>query len=137
MILKQHCRRANLPFDLQVWVDLSNAYSKRSDLAEALVRAVSQLQGAQQGAHIRCASVRSIGRSERDWRVSDRLSEAEIRQLVADFQGGTAKRKLAERYGISESSAKRITRKYRVEQFVLAPCRPQDRLNDTPDGGSP
>ena len=58
-------------------------------------------------------SVRSVGRSEREWRVSDRLSEADLRQLVADFQGGTAKRKLAERYGISESSVKRLIRRQR------------------------
>ena len=47
-------------------VDLSSAYSKRSDLADALVRAVSQLHGAEQGADMERGSVRSVSRSERD-----------------------------------------------------------------------
>ena len=47
----------------RVVVDLSSAYSKRSDLAEALVRALSQLQGAQQRADVARASVRSVGLS--------------------------------------------------------------------------
>ena len=80
-----------------------------------LVRAVSQLHGAQQGGDVPRASVRSASRSEREWRVSDRLSEVELRQLVTDFVAGTPKRRLAERYGISESSVKKLIRKHRAE----------------------
>lgn len=94
-------------------MDLSSAYSKRLDLAEALVRAVSQLRSAQQGADAPRASVRSIGRSEREWRLVDRLSEAEPCQLVADFTSGTPTWNLAEQYGISLSSVKRLIRRRR------------------------
>lgn len=95
-------------------VDLSSVYSKRSDLADALVRAVSQLHSAQQQVGVARVSVQSIGRSDREWRVSDRLSEDQLRQLVDAFRTGTPKRKLAEDYGISESSVKRLIRKHRV-----------------------
>jgi transposase len=47
--------------------------------------------------------------------VGDRLTEADERQLVAAFHAGTSKRKLAERYDISESSVKRLLRRHRTE----------------------
>lgn len=36
----------------------------------------------------------------RQWRVEDRLSEADMERLITAFTAGTSKRKLAERYGI-------------------------------------
>jgi DNA-binding Xre family transcriptional regulator len=36
--------------------------------------------------------------------------------IVMAFSRGTSKRKLAERYGISESSMKRLLRQHRVQQ---------------------
>jgi hypothetical protein len=91
-------------------VDLIEAYSKRLDLADSLVSAVRQLRQAQQqgggSAHI----VRSAPLTARPWRIGDRLSDADMERLVAAFTAGTSKRKLAERYGISESSVKRLIR---------------------------
>ena len=92
------------------------AYSNRPDLADSLVRAVRQLRQAQEQQGGVSRSVRSTGRSERDWRVSDRLTEADIRLLIAAFESGTPKWKLAEHYGISESSVKRLVRKHRAQQ---------------------
>jgi hypothetical protein len=40
------------------------------------------------------------------------LSGDDVRQLVSSFRAGTAKRVLAERYGISESSVKRLLRRW-------------------------
>jgi hypothetical protein len=97
-------------------VDLLTAYSKRSDLAESLVRAVQQVERARERASPQPASVRSTGVSDRQWRVSDRLHDADIRMLVAAFERGTPKWKLAEQYGISESSVKRLIRSHRAEQ---------------------
>lgn len=97
-------------------LDLMGAYSNRPDLADALVRAVRQLKQAQEQQGGVALSVRSTGRSERQWRVSDRLTEADVRRLVAAFEGGTPKWKLAEQYGISESSVKRLIRRHRAEQ---------------------
>jgi hypothetical protein len=85
------------------------AYSKRPDLADSLVSAVRQLRQAQTQTGEPAFSGRSTQTSSR-WRVGDRLSEAELEELIAAFTAGTSKRILAERYGISESSVKRLIR---------------------------
>lgn len=76
---------------------------------------VDQLQQAQADDAATLDSVRSTGRSTRQWRVSDRLSEADMRLLVEAFESGTPKWKLAEQYGVSESSVKRLVRKHRQQ----------------------
>jgi FixJ family two-component response regulator len=87
------------------------AYSKRLDLADALVSAVRRLQQAQAQTSESAHSMRST-LSHRQWRVGDRLSGADTEQLIAAFRAGTPKRMLAERYGISESSVKRLIRQH-------------------------
>jgi DNA invertase Pin-like site-specific DNA recombinase len=47
------------------------------------------------------------------WRLVDRLSEQIIPDLLRDRQRGTTHRALAERYGISLSSVKRVLRRHR------------------------
>jgi len=47
--------------------------------------------------------------------LAERLSSEEIQGLVAAFRSGTPKTKLADQYGISLSSVKRLLRKYRTE----------------------
>jgi len=91
-------------------VDLIQAYSKRRDLAESLVNALRQLQQGQNGGRSR--SIRPAPLSTRLWRMVDRLGEADQERLIAAFTAGTSKRKLAERYGISESSVKRLIRQH-------------------------
>jgi uncharacterized protein (DUF2235 family) len=93
-------------------VDLIRAYSNRRDVADALVSTVQQLRQAQAQGSGTTNSVRSTPLSTRQWRVGDRMSEADTEQLVAAFTAGTSKRKLAERYGISESSVKRLVRQH-------------------------
>jgi predicted DNA binding protein len=99
-------------------VDLVTAYSKRPDLADSLVRAVQQIERARDRASGQTVSVRSTAKSGRQWRVADRLADADIRVLVAAFERGTPKWKLAEQYGISESSVKRLVRKHRAAQLI-------------------
>ena len=86
------------------------AYLNRRDLADALVSAVQQLRQTQARSGESAHSVRSAPLSTRQWRVVDRISEIDLEGLVAAFTAGTPKRKLAERYGISESSVKRLLR---------------------------
>jgi hypothetical protein len=90
-------------------VDLIGAYSNRRD---ALVSTVQQLRQAQEHPSEPAYNVRSAPLSTRQWRVKDRLSEADTERLIAAFIAGTPKRKLAERYGISESSVKRLIRQH-------------------------
>lgn len=49
--------------------------------------------------------------------VRDRLGEATVRRLVADFDTGAPKSKLAQQYGISQSSIKRLVRQYGIKRF--------------------
>ncbi|HKS46175.1 MAG TPA: hypothetical protein VJT49_13895, partial [Amycolatopsis sp.] len=91
-------------------VDLVTAYSKRPDLADALVRTVQQIKAAEGRGNFADYSVRSTARSGQPRRVVDRLSAAEIRLLIDAFERGTPKWKLAEQYAISESSIKRLLR---------------------------
>lgn len=97
-------------------MELVTAYSNRLNLASSLVTALDQLRQAQADATTVSDSVRSTGRSTRQWRVSNRLSEADMRLLVDAFESGTPKWKLAEQYGVSESSVKRLVRRHRKEQ---------------------
>jgi hypothetical protein len=87
------------------------AYSKRLDLADTLVSAVRQLRQAQEQVGEPVFSVRPA-RSPTQWRVGDRLSEVDVQRLIAAFAAGTSKWRLAERYGISESSVKRLIRQH-------------------------
>ncbi len=88
------------------------AYSNRLDLAHALISTVQQLRQAQAQTTASAQSVRSAPLSTRQWRMGDRLSERDRERLVAAFTAGTSKRKLAERYGITESSIKRLIRQH-------------------------
>jgi len=45
-------------------------------------------------------------------RVGDRLTDADIELLIAEFLAGTSKRVLADRYEIGLSSVKNILRKH-------------------------
>src|SRR5260370_13727129 len=94
-------------------VDLSSAYSKRSDLADALVRAVHELQQAEARTAEPAFSVRSVPTSGRR---RMRPSAADTEQLIATFTGGASKRELAERYGISESGVKRLIRQHEASK---------------------
>ena len=91
-------------------------YLNRQDLAESLVSAVRRLRQAQAQTDEPAHSVQSAPLSTRRWRMVDRLGEADQEQLVVAFTAGTSKRKLAERYGISESSVKRLIRQHGVSK---------------------
>lgn len=97
------------------------AYSNRRGFADALVSAVTQLRQAQEQTSVTAFSVRSTQTSSR-WRVGDRLSDADQGRLIAAFTAGT-KRKLAERYGISESSVRRLIRQYGASKPLSALSR--------------
>jgi hypothetical protein len=88
------------------------SYSNRLDLADALVSTVRELRRAQAHTTASAQSVRSASLSTRQWRIGDRLSQGDRERLVAAFTAGTSKRKLAECYGISESSVKWLIRQY-------------------------
>jgi DNA invertase Pin-like site-specific DNA recombinase len=55
-------------------------------------------------------ATRAISRGRR-WRIVDRMGQQIINDLIADRSTGVSKAKLAERYGISLSSVKRLLHK--------------------------
>jgi hypothetical protein len=65
-----------LPLTCCFRVDLIGSYSNRQDLADTLVSAMQQLRKAQAATDEPAFSVRSA-KSPRQWRVGDRLSEAD------------------------------------------------------------
>jgi DNA-directed RNA polymerase specialized sigma24 family protein len=95
-------------------VGLIRAYSNPSGPLEELARAVRRLERAvpDDGQDEPC-SVRSSGRVGRVWALSERLSDEQVQAMVAKFKAGTPKQQLADEFGISLSSVKRILRKRR------------------------
>ena len=87
-------------------MDLLTAYSKRLDLLSALVSAVERLR-AKDAEPETGRSVRSE-QAPRVWRVRDRLSEADIRNLISRHQEGVTARELAEHFNIGMTSVKRL-----------------------------
>jgi DNA invertase Pin-like site-specific DNA recombinase len=97
------------------WVELVRRYSNRADLQERLAQARSKSRRPDGQQHE--APGLSWGRTPGTrQRVRDRLTDADIELLIADFLAGTSKRVLAERYEISFSSVKRILRKHGVRR---------------------
>jgi predicted DNA binding protein len=90
-------------------VDLLRAYSKRSDLLFELASAVERLQLKDVWTADTGRSVRSE-QAPRVWRISDRLTEADIHSLASSYGAGTTARELAEQFKISKSSVKQILR---------------------------
>ncbi|MEA5358733.1 hypothetical protein VA596_04235 [Amycolatopsis sp., V23-08] len=98
-------------------MDLTSRYHKRPDLADALVRAVQRLRKAQQSPRRPRRSVQSTGRSERQWRVTDRLDAAAIRLICEAAAKGVSKPALAKQYGVSLSSIQRLVKREEQHQF--------------------
>lgn len=90
------------------WVDLRGRLSN-PDIRE-LVTSVGQLAAWIKSDHTQ-AAIRM--QAPRRWRLVDRLGERNILELLRDSSTGTTHRGLAERYGISLSSVKRLLRRHR------------------------
>jgi hypothetical protein len=98
-------------------VDLLITYSKRADLALDLDKAADQLSRAtNDGQSDERQSVRSVGATRRTDLLEDRLSADDVDALVSAFTSGIPKLKLAEQYGISLSSVKRLLRLHSVSK---------------------
>jgi hypothetical protein len=89
-----------------------SAYSKRSDLLVDLDRVVQQLKHSDDNTSLR--SVQSTVRGRQAHGLQDRLSDADIRQIILSFQGGTPRYKIAAQYSTSVSTVGRLLRNWRV-----------------------
>jgi DNA invertase Pin-like site-specific DNA recombinase len=97
------------------WVELVRRYSNRADLLERLTEARSRarLRGGEDPDN---HQITVSGRTSGVWRVRDRLTDDDVRVLIADFLAGTSKRELAGRYDVSFSTVKNILRKHGVRR---------------------
>jgi DNA-directed RNA polymerase specialized sigma24 family protein len=90
-------------------VDLMEAYSRRPDLLFALFSAVEQLRATPSLEPTTGHSV-SSDQTPRIWRLSDRLRETDINNLVSSYLNGTTAQELAQQFRISKTSVKRLLR---------------------------
>ncbi len=100
-------------------MDLLGAYSKRLDLVSELVNAVDRLRATNVQEPEKGRSVRSE-QAQRPWRVSDRLSEADLCNLALRYRAGTTGRELAEQFKISKSTVKRLLRERGIRRTTPA-----------------
>jgi DNA invertase Pin-like site-specific DNA recombinase len=92
-------------------VDLAWTYSNQQDLADLLQRArLWLIEDRQEPVEDRQASVRARPASAVPRRVVDRLGEAVVQEIIEARRAGVKLREVAKRYGISESTVKRLTR---------------------------
>ena len=110
--IKRPCRISPTgPLTCYFAVDVAWTWSKRQDLADLLRSRVCRLTGQDPTpVEDRQASPRTTAKAEVPKRVADRLGEATVRQLIEDRRAGAKLRELVDRYGISESSVKRLLR---------------------------
>jgi len=94
-----------------ILVDLTWTYSNQQDLADLLRRTRVWLSEDHRGpVQDQQSSVRAKPTPTVPRRVVDRLGEDVACEIIAARQAGAKLRDLAERFGISESSVKRLTR---------------------------
>jgi hypothetical protein len=90
-------------------VELVRRYSNHADLQERLSKAARKVtQTTDQDQEPRDET--SSGRTGRDWRLSDRLTERAVSLIIERYQEGATGRSLADEFEISHSSIKRQCR---------------------------
>ena len=92
-------------------MDLLRRYSNRSDLKSDLDAAVQQLRIEDQQGPAERRSVQSARKPEARACTAQRLGEEVITQLIEEYQAGAIGKDLAEKYGISLSSIRRLLKR--------------------------
>ena len=99
-------------------VDLTWTWSKRQDLADQLRSRVGRLAGHDPTpAEDRQASARTTATARVPRRAVHRLGEAAVHELIEDRRAGAKLRELVDKYGVSESTVKRLV-KSRVDTIT-------------------
>jgi predicted DNA binding protein len=85
----------------------------RGDLLHDLRETVRQLAEAVGIDDTPARSVKTIVRERGTRRLSNRLTDEQVRELVAAFESGSTRMELAERYGIGRTSVAKLLRAWR------------------------
>ena len=88
-------------------------YSRRLDVGDDLKRSRYRLTKAVAAdTPSKRLSVTSTGRKPRVWSMEERLSPETIVAMIADYHAGSIGKEIAEKYGVSLSSVRRLMRKH-------------------------
>ena len=93
-------------------MELLRRYSNRDDLLKPLVSVLERISEEPPVTEEEARLVSADGPTSRAWHVSDRLTSADIKDLVTSYRAGSTIRVLAEQYDISTSSVKRLLREH-------------------------
>ncbi len=93
-------------------MELLRRHSNREDLLKPLVGVLERINSDPEPDEEQDQLPSADGPTPATWRVSERLSPADIKILVKSYLAGTTIRVLAKRYGIGTSSVKRLLRKH-------------------------
>lgn len=99
-------------------VDLLMSYSNRPDLRDELASVVSRLEGDESDHSTTVSQSVANRHTPQSRRLSDRLDEAAIQELVESFKAGMPKHKLAVQYGIGLSSVKNLLRERGIRRTM-------------------
>jgi len=91
-------------------VEVLRRYSNQKDLHEQLLAVLRRIEARDQEDE---PGVRSTGRGGGLAPVQERLSDADVHEIITRFRAGTAKHRLAAEYGMSLSTMKRLLRRHR------------------------
>lgn len=106
-------------------VEVLLAYLNRGDLLHDLQETVRQIRQAVSGGDTPARSVKTITcEGDRKRKLSNRLTDDQVRELVASFEAGTTRMELAKQYGIGRTSVAKLLREWRKRNAQA----PYDRL---------
>ena len=109
---------------MMIRVDLLGTYSNHRNRAELLKRTRRWLGEGRQGSlQDPKVSVRANAKAVAPRRVFDRLGDEAVRERIEARRAGAKLRELVERYGVSESSLKRLFRTAAADDLPTAPAR--------------
>ena len=99
---------------MSILVELCRRYSNRQDLVNPLVNVLEKIKNGAPDPRDDLVPVN--GTQPGVWRITDRLSPSDIESLVESYRSGSTMNAVAERYGVSVATVKRLAREHGVRK---------------------
>ena len=96
-------------------MEICRRYSNRPDPLGSLINLLQKIKNGTPDDHEQDL-VSVSGNTANVWRVSDRLSETDVRTLLDAYRTGTTTRTLAARYNVGTSTIKRLLKEHQVRR---------------------
>ena len=94
-------------------MELLRRYSNRPELVEPLRAVLKRLKVDSPDASPEGNVAAVTSAPSTVWRLRDRLTEAQVEQLIAEYQAGATLKQVAARYGLGMTTIKRLLRRRR------------------------